>query len=62
MSLHKRVTKLEAEVAELKVQMNFLLENFEERLTQAIDKVIGEGIEVEQTVESQIKELIDGDK
>ncbi|GLP98667.1 hypothetical protein GCM10007891_05210 [Methylophaga thalassica] len=53
-----QVSHLEGQVAEANRKLDLLLNNFETTMAKAIDKVIADGIEVEQTTDSQIKALI----
>lgn len=56
--LKKRVSLLEGQLTEVNRKLDLLLNNFETTMAKAIDKVIADGIEVEQTTDSQIKALI----
>ena len=50
--------KLKAENQEINRQLDILLNQFQTRMAAAIDKVIGEGIQVEELTESQIARLM----
>lgn len=56
--LKKRVSLLEGQLTEVNRKLDLLLNNFETTMVKAIDKVIADGIEVEQTTDSKIKALI----
>lgn len=56
--LDRQVSQLDGQVTEANRKLDLLLNNFETTMAKAIDKVIADGIEVEQTTDSQIKALI----
>lgn len=56
--LKKQVNEQGRQLDEANRKLDLLLNNFETTMAKAIQKVIGDGIEVEQTTESQIRELI----
>ena len=57
--LKKRVSLLEGQLTEVNRKLDLLLNNFETTMAKAIDKVIADGIEVEQTTDSQIKAFLE---
>lgn len=59
--LEGQVSKLNGQVTEANRKLDLLLNNFQTTMAKAIDKVIADGIEVEQTTDSKIKEIITGE-